>query len=122
MQVYGPTQDHECEEIENLYQKIQNAIKYAKSDEDICIMGDLNAKVGDERYQNIVEMHGLGRRNERGERLIQFCKEKKLVIANTWFQQPARKLYTRKSPGDISRNQIDYIIFNERFRNCIQPV
>ena len=51
-------------------------------------MGDLNAKVGDERFQNIVGMHGLGRRNERGERLIQFCQENTLIIANTWFQQP----------------------------------
>ena len=38
-------------------------------------MRDLNVKVGDERCQNIVGMHGLGRRNERGERLIQFCHE-----------------------------------------------
>ena len=67
MQVYAPTQDHDGEEIEKFYQEIQNGIKYAKSDEVICIMGDLNAKVGDERYQNIVRMHGLGRRNERGD-------------------------------------------------------
>ena len=117
MQVYAPTQDHDGEEIENFYQKIQNGIKYAKSDEVICKMGDLNAKVGDDRYQNIVGMHGLGRRNERRERLIQFCQENKLIIAHTWFQQPVRKLYTWKSPGDISRNQIDYMMFNERFRN-----
>ena len=83
-------------------------------------MGDLNAKVGDKRYQIIVGMHGLGRRNERGERLIQFCQVNKLIITNTWFQQPVRKLYTWKSPGDISRNQIDYIMLNERFRNCIK--
>ena len=70
MQVYCPTQDHDGEEIEKFYQEIQNGIKYAKSDEAIRIMGDLNAKVGDERYQNIVGMHGLGQRNERGERLI----------------------------------------------------
>ena len=120
MQVYTPTQDHDCEEIEKFYQKIQNGIKYAKSDEVICIVGDLNAKDGDERYQNIVEMHDLSRRNERGERLIQFCQENKLVIANTCFQQPVRKLYMWKSPGDISRNQIDYIMFSERFRNCIK--
>ena len=36
--------------------------------------------------QKIKGMHGLGRRNERGERLIQFCQENKLIIANTWFQ------------------------------------
>ena len=120
MQVYAPTQDHDDEEIEKFYQEIQNGIKYTKSDEVICIMGDLNAKVGDETYQNIVGMHGLGRRNEMGERLIQCCKENKLIIANTWFQQPVRKLYTWNSPGDISRNKIDYIMFNERFRNCIK--
>ena len=56
------------------------------TDEVICIMGYLRAKVGDERYQNIVGMHGLGRIYERGERLIQFCKENKLIIANAWFQ------------------------------------
>ena len=68
MQLYPPTQDHDGEEIEKFYQEIQNGNKYAKSDEVICIMGDLNANVEDERYQNIVGMHGLGRRNERGER------------------------------------------------------
>ena len=83
-------------------------------------MGDLNAKVGDERYQNIVGMHGLDQRNERGERLIKFCRENKLSIANTWFQQRVGKLYTCKCHLDISRNQIDYIMFNERFRNCIK--
>ena len=86
MQVYAPTQDHDGEEIEKFYQEIQNGIKYAKSDEVICIMGDLNAKVGDERYQNIVGMHGLGRRNEKGERLIQNIYER-LCIEETG-QQP----------------------------------
>ena len=120
MQVYPPTQDHDGEEIEMFYQEIQNGIKYAKSDEFICIMGDLNTKVGDERYQNIIGIHGLGRRNERREGLMQLCQENKLIIANMWLQQPVRKLYTWKSPGDKSRNQIDYIIFKERFRKCIQ--
>ena len=50
MQVYSPTQDHGGEEIEKLYKQIQNGIKYSKSDEVICIMGDLNAKFGNERY------------------------------------------------------------------------
>ena len=58
--------------------------------------------------------------NERGERLIQFFQENMLIIVNTCFQQPVRKLYTWKSPGDVTINQIDYIMFNERFRNCIK--
>ena len=103
MQVYAPTQDHDDEEIEKFYQQIHNGIKDAKSDEVMCIMGDLNAKFGEERYENIVGMHGFGRINERGERLIQFCRENKLLIANTLFQQPVRKLYTWKSPRYISK-------------------
>ena len=95
-------------------------MKYAISDEIICVMGDLNAKVGNEIHTNVIGKYGLGKRNDRGERLIQFCQQNKLFVTNTWCQQPPRKLYTWKSPGDIIRNQIDYIIINERFRNCIK--
>ena len=43
-----------------------------------------------------------------------------MVIMNTWFQQPLHRLYTWKSPGDISRNQTDYIMINQRFKNCVK--
>ena len=41
---------------------------------------------------------GLGIRNEAGQRLIEFCQENALVIANTLFQQHKRRLYTWTSP------------------------
>ena len=83
-------------------------------------MGDMNAKVGSLAIGNIVGKFGLGERNERGERMIQFCTENKLTICNTWFQHHVRKRYTWKSPVDITRNQIDYIMVNERFKNSIK--
>ena len=49
--------------------------------------------------------------NESGQRLIEFCQENALVIANTLFQQHKRKLYTWTSPDGQHRNQIDYIFF-----------
>ncbi|KAG1671332.1 Craniofacial development protein 2 [Nymphon striatum] len=122
IQVYAPTQDYDDEEIETFYEEIQVAIKNTKSDDILCIMGDFNAKVGKEKHTDIVGNGGLGKRNERGERMIQFCILNKLFITNTWFQQPPRKLYTWKSPGDITRNQIDYIIINQRFRNTVKQV
>ena len=39
---------------------------------------------------------GLGVQNEAGQRLIEFCQENTLVIANTLFQQHKRRLYTRE--------------------------
>ena len=48
---------------------------------------------------------------EAGQRLIEFCQENTLVIANTLFQQHKRRLfYTWMSPDGQYRNQIDYIL------------
>ena len=62
----------------------------------------------------------MGTRNKRVERLIEFCQENKLIITKTYFKQHQRKLYTWKSPDGDTRNQIDYILLNKRFRNCVK--
>ena len=63
---------------------------------------------------------GLGMRNEAGQRLIEFCQENALVIANTLFQQHKRRLYTWTSPDGQHQNQIDYILCSQRWRSSIQ--
>ena len=63
---------------------------------------------------------GLGVQNEAGKRLIVFCQEYALVIANTLFQQHKRQLYTWTSPDGQYQNQIDYILFSWRWRSSIQ--
>ena len=59
-------------------------------------------------------------RNEAGQRLIKFCQENALVIANILFQQHKRRLYTWTSLDGQHQNQIDYILCNQRWRSCIQ--
>ena len=63
---------------------------------------------------------GLGVQNEAGQRLMEFCQENALVIANTLFHKHERRLYTWTSLDDWNQNQIDYIICSERWRNSIQ--
>ena len=63
---------------------------------------------------------GLGIQNEGGQRLIEFCQENALVIANTLFQQHKRRLYTRTSPDGQHQNQTDYILCSQRWRSSIQ--
>ena len=63
---------------------------------------------------------GLGVWNEAGQRLIEFCQENALVIANTLFQQHKRRLYTWTSPRGQHRNQIDYILCSQKWRRSIQ--
>ena len=119
VQVYMPTTDSDDEEIEQMYEKIEKLIKSEKSNEHLIVMGDWNAVVGEEESGSVIGKYGIGRKNERGERLIEFCKKNQLVATNTCFQQPKRRRYTWKSPGDRYRNQLDYILTRTRYRNSV---
>ena len=48
------------------------------------IIGDWNAKVGSQETHGITGKFGLGVQNEAGQRLIEFCQENTLIIANTF--------------------------------------
>ena len=76
----------------------------------LFIIGDWNAKVGSQETPAVTGKFGLGVRNEAGQRLIEFCQENALLIANTLFQQHKRRLYTWTSPDGQHRNQTDYIL------------
>ena len=76
----------------------------------LFILGDWNAKVGSQEIPGITGKFGLGMRNEAGQRLIEFCQENALVIANTVFQQHKRRLDTWTSTDGHHQNQTDYIL------------
>ena len=60
----------------------------------LFITRDWNAKVGNQETSGVTGKFGLGVQNEAGQRLIEFCQENTLVMANTFFQQHKRRLYT----------------------------
>ncbi|XP_070168800.1 craniofacial development protein 2-like [Polyergus mexicanus] len=123
IQVYAPTADADAEDIGNFYSSLQATIEKTSNREITVIMGDWNAKVGrtdnDNHIRNAVGRYGIGTRNERGDRLIQFCIDNNLTIANTVFKQHIRKQYTWTSPDNRTKNQIDYILINSRWRSAI---
>ena len=84
------------------------------------ITGDWNAKVGSQEIPGVAGKFGLGIQNEARQRITEFCQENKLVIANTFFQQHKRRLYTWTSPDGQHRNQIGYILYSQRWRSSVQ--
>ena len=86
----------------------------------LFIIGDWNAKVGSQETPGVTGKFHLGIRNEARKRLIEFCQENALVVANTLFQQHKRRFYTWTSPDGQYRNQIDYILCSQRWRGSIQ--
>ena len=68
----------------------------------------------------LLHVFGFGVQNEAGQRLIEFCQENALVVANTLFQQHKRRLYPWTSPDGQHQNQIGYILCSQRWRSSIQ--
>lgn len=122
LQVYAPTVDAPDYDTNKFYQDLDKTRKMCKKSEVLIVMGDLNSKVGRGTEGQVVGPHGLGERNDRGNLWVDWCRTNKLIITNTWFQNHPRRLWTWLSPGDRTRNQIDFIAVSDRFRpgilNC----
>ena len=110
IQVYAPTSNTEVAEVERFYENLQDLWELTPKKDVRFIIGDWNAKVVSQGTPGVTGKFGLGIWNEAGQRLIEFCKENELVIANTLFQQHRRKLYTWTSPDGQHWNQVDYIL------------
>uniref|UniRef100_A0A4W2EJA6 Endonuclease/exonuclease/phosphatase domain-containing protein n=1 Tax=Bos indicus x Bos taurus TaxID=30522 RepID=A0A4W2EJA6_BOBOX len=119
IQVYAPTSNTEEAEVERFYEDLQDLLELTPKKDVLFIIGDWNAKVGSQETPGVTGKFGLGIRNEAGQRLIEFCQENALVIANTLFQHK-RTLYTWTSLDGQHRNQIDYILCSQRWRSSIQ--
>ena len=114
IQVYAPTSNAEETEVERFYEDLQDLLELTAKKDVLFIIGDWNAKVGSQEKPRVTGKFGLGMRNEAGQRLIEFCQENALVVANTLFQQHKRGLYTGTPPDGQHQNQIDYILCSQR--------
>ena len=98
IQVYAPTSNAEEAEVEWFYEDLQDHLELTPQKDVFFNIEDWNAKVRSQKTPGVTGKFGLGMWNEGGQRLIDFCQENALVIANTLFQQHKRRLYTWTSP------------------------
>ena len=103
IQVYALTSNAEEAEVERFYEELQDLLELTPKKDVLFIIGDWNAKAGSQETPGVTGIFGLGVQNKAGQRLIEFCQENALVIANTLLQQ--HKILHM----DIT-NQIDYIL------------
>ena len=117
IQVYTLASNAKEAEVEWFYEDLQDILELTPPKDVLFVIGDWNAKVGNQETPGVTGRFGLGVQNEAGQRLIEFCQENALVIANTLFQQHKRRLYTWTSPDDQHGNQTDYILCSQRWRS-----
>src|SRR5574339_106804 len=120
IQVYAPISNAEEAEVERFYEDLQDLLELTPQKDVLFIIGDWNAKVGSQETPGVTGKFGLGIWNEAGQRLINFCQENAVVIANTLFQQHKTRLYTWTSSDGQHQDQIDFILCSQRWRSSIQ--
>ena len=122
IQVYAPTAASPEEEIDEFYENLQGMIQNVPNRELLIIMGDFNAKVGKdwETWKGAMGKFGYGEENERGEKLLNFCTNNNLRIMNTaFYQKKDSRKWTWESPDGRTKNRIDYIIVNNRWKSSV---
>ena len=98
IQDYAPTSNAEEAEVEWYCEDLQDLLELTPKKDILLLIGDCNEKVGNQETPGVTGKFGLGEWNEAGQRLIEFCQESTMVIANTLFQQHKRRLCTWTSP------------------------
>ena len=86
IQVYAPTTDAKEVEVEWSHEELQDLLEPTPKKDVLFITGDWNAKVGTQETPGVTGKFGTGVQNEAGQRLIEFCQENALLIANSLFQ------------------------------------
>ena len=97
IQVIALKNNAEEAEVELFYEDSQH-LELTPKNAVPFIIGDWNAKVGSQKIPGVTGKFGLGVENEAKQRLEEFSQGNALIIANSFFQQHNRRLYTWTSP------------------------
>ena len=59
-------------------------------------IGDFNGYVGKkvDRFESVHGRNGIGEQNLKGRMLLEFCDQKDLCVANTWFKEERKMTYS----------------------------
>ena len=93
IQIYAQTSNAEEAEVEWFYEDLQDLLELTPKKDVLFIIGHWNPKVGSQETPGVTGKFGLGMQNEAGQRLIEFCQENALVIANTLFETQEKTLH-----------------------------
>lgn len=122
VQVYAPTSASSEEELDEFYEQLSTLLDKVPKNDFLIVQGDLNAKIGTDahlKWNGTVGKYGCGVTNERGEILMDFCKSKELVVANTLGDHKLSRRTTWHSPGGKYHNMIDFIMVRQRFKSSV---
>ncbi|CAD6199453.1 unnamed protein product [Caenorhabditis auriculariae] len=112
--VYAPTSEAEETVLDDFYKTLEETIKREKTYY-VYVMGDFNAILGEcDQPSARHGRHGLGNRNESGERLVDLLSSSRLYHGNSLFEKPKARRWTWKSNNGTTKNEIDHVLTNRK--------
>lgn len=120
--VYAPTLNADEDVKERFYQQLREVAGRVPRRDKLVILGDFNARVGTDHvaWENVLGVHGLGKCNDNGLKLLTFCTEHDLVVTNTLFQLSNKQKTTWKHPRSGQWHILDYVLLRRRDRRDVK--
>ena len=117
---YGPQSGRPDAEKVRFYDETGSEWDLGSSSEIIVSLGDFNGHVGKyaEGFEGVHGGNGVGKRNAEGRRLLEFCDERELCVANTWFKKTDKRKITYSASG--CGTEIDFVLVEEKYRKYIR--
>ena len=106
VQAYVPTEDKTDKEKENIYENLRTVVENVRQHDMLLIMGDFNAKMGQEDgiWRDVMRAFGVVLRNDNGRRLLEFFAKHRLCVTNTVFKHKIEHKASWTSPDGATRN------------------
>ena len=122
---YGPGSESSKEVVEEFWNDLSECVESLKRKNNVVVLGDLNARVGDEVMEGICGKYGVVGRNESGEVLLNMCSEHELAVGNTFFKKRLINKYTweRVNNGKlVDRALMDYVVIERSLFKRLKDV
>ena len=119
---YGPQCGRSVAEKQRFYDELACEWDLKSNNEMVMGLGDFNGHVGQsvDGFENVHGGNGVGERNMEGRLLLEFCDEKELCVANTWFKKKEERKITYRSGGNGT--EIDFVLVGRNQRKYVTDV
>ncbi|KAK4328202.1 hypothetical protein Pmani_001324 [Petrolisthes manimaculis] len=110
--VYAPTLSATPNAKDELYENLASTIRNIPCGEQLALLGDFNARVGADHdsWPSCLGLFEVGKMNENGHRLLEFCTFYNLCITNSFFNTKPQHNVIWRHPRSKYWHELDLIL------------
>lgn len=122
--VYAPTNMATPEVKDEFYESLCATLQKLPPKDQVILLGDFNARVGSdyEAWPSCLGKFNVGKVNENGQRLLEFCSQFQLCVANSFFQTKPQHKVSWRHPRSKHWHQLDLVLVRRTSLNSIKMV